>query len=410
MARNQRRGSRFHAFGHRHDSRTRRGGITVLAAVAIVLMLIMVAFAVDLGMICVAKAELQRTADASALAATEELLYQVSHRNELTPLQGGNSLQRQLENAAVGETAQTFARLNAVGQKEPSLQSNPSNNHEGEIVIGTMVRDAKGRADLAHKDPDQYNSVRVRVKRTSDRGGQVSLFFGNLLGISGTNAEAEAQAMFINEFKGFRAPEGPGDPPPAIMVFPFAVERDAWEAAQQGVGTDNYGWDKENERVTQQGDGIPEVNLYPLSTGAGGNFGTVDIGSNNSNTGTLRRQIVDGVTAEDLEFHGGELALNESGKLYLSGDPGLKAGPVQSAVQQIIGAPRIILLYDSVSDNGQNATFTVTGFAGGRVVDVKLTGGTKYLRIQSAPMVTRGGIEGKGNGSSQIYSPVKLVY
>src|SRR5688572_24074284 len=56
------------------QSRQRRGTITVLSAFLLVVILAVAAFAIDVGMICCAKAELQRTADASALAATSELL------------------------------------------------------------------------------------------------------------------------------------------------------------------------------------------------------------------------------------------------------------------------------------------------------------------------------------------------
>ena len=56
----------------------RRGAIGVFAAVLFVVMLACAAFAIDVGMICMAKAQLQRTADASALAAADELLHQRS--------------------------------------------------------------------------------------------------------------------------------------------------------------------------------------------------------------------------------------------------------------------------------------------------------------------------------------------
>jgi len=82
---------------------------------------------------------------------------------------------------------------------------------------------------------------------------------------------------------------------------------------------------------------------------------------------------------------------------------------MQSSLQQIIGQSRIIPLYSSVTGNGQNSQFTITGFAGCRVLDVQLSGSDKHLTIQPAPMMTRGGIPGTSNTSTQIYSPVVLV-
>src|SRR3954452_3856831 len=75
----------------------RRGAIGVFAAVLLVVMLACAAFAIDVGMICMAKAQLQRTADASALAAADELLHQLSQHpttsaraveNMYSPVQG----------------------------------------------------------------------------------------------------------------------------------------------------------------------------------------------------------------------------------------------------------------------------------------------------------------------------------
>jgi len=50
-------------------SRRRRGNILVLSVFLMILMMAMVAFAVDIGYLCLARAELQRTADSAADAA-----------------------------------------------------------------------------------------------------------------------------------------------------------------------------------------------------------------------------------------------------------------------------------------------------------------------------------------------------
>src|SRR3954468_15441790 len=51
----------------------RHGSALILTALAIIPLLAMVAFAVDWGRICVAKAELQRAADSAAMAGAWEL-------------------------------------------------------------------------------------------------------------------------------------------------------------------------------------------------------------------------------------------------------------------------------------------------------------------------------------------------
>lgn len=381
--------------------RGRRGSIAVFAAVAIVLLLLMAAFAIDFGMICVAKTEMQRSADAAALAATEELLNQIAS-------QPGQAKQIDASmNSAIQEAGISVAALNQVGRSAPNVYQNPSNDKNGEIVVGELIRLDNGNTSLAFQDATRFNPVAVRVKRTADHNGEVSLFFGHVLGRNGVTAEAYVQAAFVQDFKGFRVPSG-GDPSPTIKILPFALNYAAWHLAQNGIGPDDFGWDTKTQSVNNCSDGISEISLYPLDTDAAGNFGTVDIGSNNSTTPTLRRQIVEGVTREDLQFHRGELVLGERGELILSGDPGLKLGAIEPELRKIIGQSRIVPLYSTVSRSGNQAEFTIIGFAGGRILDAELPGSTRFVRLQAAPMITRGGIQGHA-GTSGIYSPVILV-
>lgn len=377
-----------------------------MAALLLVFMLVLAALALDLGVLCIAKTELQRSADAAALAATEELLWQTKNRRDYSGDRGKQAVALLTERNAVREMAALYAGENEVGRAGPALARNFGNDERGEIVIGELMAAGEGPG-LAFKDPDRFNSVLVRVNRTADRNGEVSLFFGRVIGRNSAARSSHAQAAFLQDFRGFRVPSG--DPPPTIMILPFAVEESAWKQARNGNGPDDYAWDADTKKVVRGSDWIAELSLFPLGTGAGGNFGTVDIGSNNSTTPTLRRQIVDGVTHDDLAFHGGELALDNNGKLQLSGDPGLKLGAIQPSLRKIIGQSRIIPLYNSVTGGGNQARFNIVGFAGARVLDVQLTGSTRYLRMQSAPIITRGGIEGKPGGSTQIFSPVKLV-
>jgi hypothetical protein len=377
---------------------TRHGGITVLSAFLMVVLLFMAAFAIDVGMMCVAKAELQRTADAAALAAADALLAQSlsqprSPMNALSP--------------AVEEAAMSIARLNEVGRNGPALAQNPSNEENGEIVVGELVRLEDGRPSLSFSDPTRFNSVVVRVKRMSDPNGQLPLFFGRMLGHKAASVEAEAQAAFLQDFQGFRAPAESTDcncQEGNLKVLPFALDHSMWPP----TGSDEYKWN--GSAVVPGFDGQREVSLYPLDTGAGGNFGTVDIGSFNSNTPTLRRQIVNGLCHEDLEPYGGALRLDpHTGTLILSGDPGLKLGVLEPELLKIIGECRIIPLYRSVKRSGNVAEFTIDGFAAIRLMAVRLKGNVRYLKIQPCSMITPGGIPGPPHATTQIYSTVFIA-
>src|SRR4029453_10300558 len=120
---------------------------------------------------------------------------------------------------------------------------------------------------------------------------------------------------------------------------------------------------------------------------------TVDIGSSNNSTSDINRQILDGVSPEDLAYHGGKLELDSNGELNLNGDTGISAG-VKDELASIKGKPRIIPIFREVHGPGNNADYTIVAFVGIRIVDVKLTGSmsSKRLLVQPALMITRGAI------------------
>ena len=98
----------------RKQRRDRRGNILVLTALVLVTMLSVVAFAVDLGLIVTAKSQLQRTADAAALAGASAIYVPAA-----TSVDEVYALAPELTGAR--HTAQTFAASNGVSQA--SLQA-----------------------------------------------------------------------------------------------------------------------------------------------------------------------------------------------------------------------------------------------------------------------------------------------
>ena len=162
-------------------------------------------------------------------------------------------------------------------------------------------------------------------------------------------------------------------------------------------------------------DGKLELNMYPLSNGssgvAPGNFGTVDIGSSNNSTADLKRQILVGVSAEDLAYFGGSLKLGPDGTLLMNGDTGISAG-IKEELEEIKGDPRVIMLYSTVTANGNNAMYTIVGFVGVRIMFVNLTGSMsqKKVIIQPAVVVETGAIVSTSpNDSQYVYSNARLV-
>src|SRR6185437_4189515 len=91
-----------------------------------VVMIAFVAMAVDIGYLCTVRDELQRTADAAAIAAAWELADQYG--------KAGTQAADTLSSSARGKAAQ-FASLNLVGNESPGLASD-------DVTVGYMANPA----------------------------------------------------------------------------------------------------------------------------------------------------------------------------------------------------------------------------------------------------------------------------
>lgn len=146
----------------RRVNRQRRGAIAVLAAVLLVVMLGMIAFAVDIGYLSLAKTQLQVAADSSALAAA-----------------ASNNLPRD-EMQAV---AQQFASANRVSGRAVQLSAS-------DIEFGTW--DA-GTRKFTLSD-SVSSAVRVTVRTNAANGGATPLFFAKIFGKTSQEQSASAIA------------------------------------------------------------------------------------------------------------------------------------------------------------------------------------------------------------------------
>jgi hypothetical protein len=376
--------------GTRKLRNNRSGAVAVLALCLMIVMLGMIALAVDVGYIAYVDAELQRTADAAAIAATWKL---VDLRNST----------QALDNCALGAVrseAGRFAELNRVANAAISLTAEDAS-------VGELAYPFSSGSAMTFAEPGRFNAVKVRVRKTDSQNGPVSLFFARVLGITSCSMEREATAAFVDDFGGFRVPANQQN----LDLLPFALDKPSWDALLANSGSDDYTWDEDNKCVRAGGDGVAETNLYPEGTGCPGNRGTVDIGSNNNSTCDISRQIRDGVSPADLAHHGGQLVFDANGKLFLNGDTGISAG-VKDDLASIIGKPRIIPIFSQVSGPGNNAEYTIVAFGGIRIMNVRLTGSpsNKKVVIQVARVVSRGAIPSStGSSTNFVYSPVWLV-
>lgn len=371
----------------------RRGNIIVLSCALMLIMVAFIAFAVDVGYLYVMRAQLQRTADASAMAAAWELI------DAAGPL--GATSSEQLASSARSK-AELYAALNPILSHVPELAND-------DVVVGYMDDPSDPTAVLgttpAGKKP---NAVRVRVQRNSQQNGRAPLFFARLLGSESAAGNAEATAALVYSIGGFRAPSDGSN----LGILPFALDVDTWNALLAGTGADGYKYHADGT-VTAAADGILEVNLFPQGTGSPGNRGTVDIGGSNNSTADLCRQIREGISPADLEDlydSGHTLEFDANHELELNGDTGISAG-TKDDLASIIGEPRMIPLFSAVAGPGNNAEYTIVDWVAVRVMYVKLTGSmsSKKVMVQPCTYVSKGLIPGGSGGSNFIYSPVWLV-
>jgi hypothetical protein len=350
------------------------------------------AFAIDLGYLCTARTELQRSADSAAIAATWRLI---------DPENLVMSDDMSAATAAAKSTAAQFAALNPVGSANPALT-------DDDVKVGYLSDPSNPDLPMDYSDPNRVNAVQVRVRRNTELNGNVPYFFAPIMGSDSQGTEAWATAAVLTAFQGFQAPESGEN----LDFLPFALDKETWDNMMAGGGDDDWYWDPETKSIVSGSDGVREINLYPQGTGSPGNRGTVDVGSNNNSTADIARQIVHGVSASDLAYHGGKLELNSDGLLFLNGDTGISAG-IKDELLSIKGKPRIIPIFSTVVGPGNNATYTIVAFVGIRILDVKLTGSmnSKRVTIQPAKVVTKGGIPSTtgGDQSQYVYSNVWLV-
>jgi hypothetical protein len=362
----------------------------VLSAILMVGMMGLLAFAVDLGYLYNVRTEMQRAADASAIAACWELI-------DAGQVNGVNNTGVLTDNART--KARLYAGYNLVTQAQSQLSS-------GDISIGYIMNPTDPTSPfLTTGYTGSANAVRVTLRRTSDQNGVVPLFFGPVLGVNDASLQSQATAAYLPGVSGFKAPSDGSN----LGILPYALDEDTWNNMLAGGGTDSYRYTEGSGAVTSAPDGIREVNLFPQGTGSPGNRGTVDIGGSNNSTSDIARQIVYGISASDMaNLPGGKLEFDSNGKLYLNGDTGISAG-VKDEMASIIGDTRIIPIFRSVTGNGNNATYTIVKFVGIRMMYVKLTGSNKQVMVQPAVVISKGAIPSTSIRSDYVYSPVWLV-
>ncbi|MCA8992191.1 MAG: hypothetical protein KDA88_09450 [Planctomycetaceae bacterium] len=355
-----------------HPQSERKGSGLVMGAACLIMLFGFTAFAIDIGYITLTKAELQKTADAAAMAATIEMYEGWGTGASLTTAE---------TDAAARQAAVDIAALNRAGG-QVSCFVDPARD----VRLGNAQWDSVAQEWVYNWGVAPYNIVEVTVRRDqagSTMGdGPLALFFAPLLGRDNSNLSAVAVAG-IKPGVGVRKIPGLN-----VGVLPIALDVYTWDAVMAASSyDDNFTYNDETRTVTVGSDDIREINIYPEGSQnlPPGNRGTVDFGLNNNSTADISRQIREGLNDADLEALGGELRFDML-PMEINGDTGISAG-IKDDLEYIKGQPRLLPLFDTVSGPGNNAYYNIVRFVPVRIVYVKLTGkpAGKKVIVQPCP-------------------------
>ncbi len=351
----------------RQPQKDRTAAVMPLAAILAVPLIGCLAFAVDMGYITLVRTQLQAAADAGALAGVGAMLPDPPTLEAMTYFGP--------DDTAARTSAQQFVQSNVGGGRSLTVDLNAANAIAGDIVLGRL-NNPSDPADTLDASSGSPNSVQVRIPLSaSHANGALSLFFAPVLGIGEIDASATATATV--EFP---------------TLLPFATSLPKWDSLATGGDGDIYNYN--NGDVLLGADGIPEISIFPENGGGWndsqglppGNFGMVQIGPQQG-TGVLRRQIDQGPSAVDMNYHGGSLAAGVEmvGQTGVNGDikTAFNGGSADGTTYYgILGEIRYLPIYSSVTGNGHNARFTIVKFVSVRVMYVKMTGNPKTIVLQ----------------------------
>jgi hypothetical protein len=295
-----------------------------------------------------------------------------------------------------------YAAANLVEKQKPLVDRNDLNIPTGDIVIGYLADPKNQSAEMTFSDPSRYNSVQVRVQRTAQRNGSVPLSFAALFGITSADLKLSATATVQDRVQGFRPTPDTGN----AMILPIRLHVDTWTQLTNPATADKYRWDESKKSVVEGSDGVKEVEFFPEKD-APGNFGYLDVGLGDNSNDHLSEQLANGITPADLAAYGGQLVLDDSGKLTLPGVPGQRDS-LFTVLESIVGQTRAIPLYSSITGTGSGTQVTIVGFAGIRIMNVDRKDNGR-LTIQAAHVTDDNVvIGGKAPVGRYVYAPAQL--
>ncbi len=380
--------------------RTRRGLTIPAVALALVIAMAGLALILDRAWLEAAQLELTTAAETVALSSVRHLASDELLRKDSRP-------QEQLD--AARQAAEDASAANRVAGEVPSFQS-----HGDDLQFGNYVT-VNNQGRQFQSDSEDPHVVRVTLHRTRKRNNPVALFIGELTGVPFGDVIRQADAAVNNQIVGLR-PVG-NAPIPALPLAIWKVDpsnnrTDTWQnRIEQRKGKDEYGYNEESHRVTREADGIPEIIVKSVAKNGKPelcNLQVLDIGTS-FNDEKLCQQFATGISATDLESHGGELTV--AGGRTLNSSAELLTGE-RDALEQLLGEPRICLLFSQCKPGAQSPlTFTTcVELVAVRVMSIKdQSDGSCRLVLQPTVIATRSAVIGSSSSANRYVYNLQLT-
>jgi Flp pilus assembly protein TadG len=387
----------------------RRGAVALIALVSLVVILMLVALAVDYAGLWEARGAMENAADAAALAAAGDLV-------DDRALLANPSVQVALIQSARAD-AIAFAANNLVLGQPLALDPNPANAPDGDLVFG-FVGLAQGTGFTAAgdvSDPSNpnvlaVNAVRVLAQRTRARGNPAGLRLGQWLSMPSADVIAAATAVLDRNVIGFRSTAGQPLPVVPIALFsgPTGANPLAWEA-QAASGPDVYQFNRTTRTFSAGSDGLREVQVQLAQNGCLLKVGVTTVVD-------AAAQVVGGV--QPAQAPNG-IILGPGNLLTAMTFPGCGPAPdtpdaalLQAALVQLqaTAEARVWPLYQTFDAASGNAV--LTGFVAARVANVAApaAGQPISFTLQPAELATASAVTTAGAAVQNPYvCKIRLV-
>lgn len=343
----------------RHHATRRPGNMIPLTCVLLVVILGMVAFAVDVSWMALTKSELQNAADSAAMAGANKLadnyvLYNLVGQTD--------DAKKQLITSAISTvktTAKTYASYNAAGGVTSLALL------DSDIDVG--FTDSKGAYKSYSTDTTNYpNTVKVVMRRDSSANAPLALFFAPVLGMDNLNVTASAGATLyggtINSFKSSTMNSG---------MLPVTYDVNAWNAfLLTGQNPDGAS--------SKDANGNPALVVYP-SIKATGNFGLLSLNDSHIGASTMSSWINNGVPAADIQALINNklipISAHDPAAWDWNGENGFKGSNVMDVNQQVgktfilpLFKPKSEAPYEAGTGQASNYNYNIVQFVGVKIM------------------------------------------